>query len=288
MHVEQLTGAAATSRTASGTVITPPSAPVGQVVECANGIKLFAGPRLDPFRNYVPYPVTTTNCLAAGTFPDYASLGPATNFFANTAVRSCVLEVPAAITGRGRVHFWAATAYYDTGHSTWVQTQRAGKPNMTTFFAFDTGSAKVADYNSTAPTIDLVGRPRHPATDPASGIWGQVRDNIAAVVQPAQPTATRPTSSHRTGLRRVGRRRASPQRHRVHPRHRRPLGPLVRHPERQGDHRGHRVQHHQDDRQPGLLLRAPTRAGPRLLPLPLPASQLTWQREHRPAPRPLG
>ena len=54
---------------------------------------------------------------------------------------------------------------------------------MTTFFAFDTGSAKVADYNSTAPTIDLVGRPRHPATDPASGIWGQVRDNIAAVVE---------------------------------------------------------------------------------------------------------
>ncbi len=54
---------------------------------------------------------------------------------------------------------------------------------MTTFFDFATGSANVADYNSTAPTIDLVGRPRHPATDPASGIWGQVRDNIAAVVQ---------------------------------------------------------------------------------------------------------
>ncbi len=54
---------------------------------------------------------------------------------------------------------------------------------MTTFFAFDTGSANVADYNSTVPTIDLAGRPRHPATDPASGIWGQVRDNIAAVVE---------------------------------------------------------------------------------------------------------
>jgi len=183
VRVEQLTGAAATDRTASGTVITPPNAPIGEIVECGNGIKLFAGPRLDPFRNFIPYPVTTTNCLKDGTFPDYAALGPAHNDFANTAVHSYVLEVPAAITGHGRVHFWATTAYFDTGHSTWVQTQRAGKPNMTTFFLFDTGSAKVADYNSTAPAIDLVGRPRHPATDPASGIWGQVRDNIAAVVE---------------------------------------------------------------------------------------------------------
>jgi Domain of unknown function (DUF4331) len=183
VQVEQLTGAAATDRTASGTIITPPNAPVAEVVECSNGIKLFAGPRLDPFRNYIPYPVTTTNCLAAGTFPDYASLGPAHNDFANTAVRSYVLEVPVAITGHSRVNFWATTAYFDTGHNTWVQTQRAGKPNMTTFFLFDTGSAKVADYNSTALTFDLVGRPRHPATDPASGIWGQVRDNIAAVVE---------------------------------------------------------------------------------------------------------
>jgi hypothetical protein len=187
-----LTGAAATDRTVSGTIITPSNAPVGQVVECSNGIKLFAGPRLDPFRNFIPYPVTTTNSLAAGTFPDFPSLGPAHNDFANTAVRSYVLEVPVAITGRGRVHFWASTAYFDTGHNTWVQTQRAGKPNMTTFFEFDTGSAKVSDYNSTAPTIDLVGRPRHPAIDPASGIWGQVRDRIAAVVEAGGTYDNRP------------------------------------------------------------------------------------------------
>jgi hypothetical protein len=183
VQVEQLTGAAATDRTASGPIITPANAPIGEVVECSNGITLFAGPRLDPFRNFIPYPVTTTNCLAAGTFPDFPSLGPPHNDFANTEVHSYVLEVPVAITGRGRVHFWATTAYFDIGHNTWVQTQRAGKPNMTTFFEFATGSAQVADYNSTVPTIDLVGRPLHPATDPASGIWGQVRDNIAAVVE---------------------------------------------------------------------------------------------------------
>src|SRR5882762_1686088 len=64
VRVEQLTGAAATSRTASGTLITPPNAPIGEVVECSNGIKLFAGPRLDPFRNFIPYPVATTNSLS--------------------------------------------------------------------------------------------------------------------------------------------------------------------------------------------------------------------------------
>jgi len=183
VRVEQLTGPAARDRDASGTVITPRDAPVGEVVECRHGIKLFAGQRLDPFYNFIPFPVATTEALAAGTFPDFDALRPASDSFANTSVRSFVLEVPVKITGRGPVHYWASTAYFDKGHNTWVQVQRAGKPNMTTFFDFAKGSANVANYNSTAPTIDVVGRPTHPATDPASGIWGQVRDNIAAVVE---------------------------------------------------------------------------------------------------------
>jgi hypothetical protein len=59
-------------------------------------------------------------------------------------------------------------------------------------FDFADGLAHVVDYNATVPTIDLVGRPRHPATDPASGIWGQVRDNIAAVVQAGGTWGNRP------------------------------------------------------------------------------------------------
>jgi hypothetical protein len=182
VQVEQLTGAAATNRNASGTIITPPNAPVGEVVECHHGIKLFAGQRRDPFYNFIPFPVATTKALATGTFPDFDALRPAHDDFANTSVRSFVLEVPVEVTGHGRVHFWATTAYFDKGHSTWVQLQRAAEPNMTTFFDFAKGSAHV-DYNASVPTVDLVGRPAHPATDPASGIWGQVRDNIAAVVQ---------------------------------------------------------------------------------------------------------
>src|SRR6266700_168353 len=57
VQVEQLTGAAARDRTASGTIITPPNAPIGEVVECLDGITLFAGERLDPFYNFIPYPV---------------------------------------------------------------------------------------------------------------------------------------------------------------------------------------------------------------------------------------
>lgn len=182
VQVEQLTGAAANDRNASGTIITPPNCPFGEVVECLNGIKLFAGQRLDPFYNFIPYPVATTNALTTGTFPDFGALGPAHDDFANTTVRSYVLEVPVEITGFRRLNFWATTAYFDTGHNTWVQVQRAGAPNMTTFFEFTTGLAQV-NINATDPTDDLVGRPAKPAIDPASGVWGQVRDNIAAVVE---------------------------------------------------------------------------------------------------------
>ena len=181
VQVEQLTGRAATDRTASGTTITPPDASVGEVVKCRHGIKLFAGQRLDPFVNFIPFPVAATEALAKGTFPAFDALRPASDSFANTTVRSFILEIPVEITGHHPVNFWASTAYFDTGHNTWVQVQRAAEPNMTTFFDFHGGSAHV-DYNATVPTDDLVGRPRRPATDPASGIWGQVRDNIAAVV----------------------------------------------------------------------------------------------------------
>lgn len=182
VRVEQLTGAAARDRGASGTIITPPNAPVGEVVACHHGIKLFAGQRYDPFYNFIPFPVATTKALATGTFPDLDALRPAHNDFANTSVRSFVLEAPVELTGHRPVHFWATTAYFDTGHNTWVQIQRAAEPNMTTFFDFANGSAHV-NYNGSVPSGDLVGRPAHPATDPASGIWGQVRDNIAAVVE---------------------------------------------------------------------------------------------------------
>jgi hypothetical protein len=126
--------------------------------------------------------IATAKALAAGTFPDYNALRPDSDSFANTSVRAYVLELPVKVTGRRLAHYWGNTAYFDKGHSTWVQVQRAAKPNMSTFFDFAKGLAHL-DYKATFPKDDLKGRPAHPATDRASGIWGQVRDNIAAVVK---------------------------------------------------------------------------------------------------------
>jgi hypothetical protein len=180
VQVVELRGADATDRTARGSIITPRNAPVGEIVECSHGIRLFAGQRLDPFYNFIPNPVATANALATGTFPDYNALRPDSDTFGNTSVRAYVLELPVEITGRRTAYFWGNTAYFDTGHNTWVQIQRAAQPNMTTFFDFANGSAHT-DYNATVPSQDLAGRPTRP-NRPASGIWGQVRDNIAAVV----------------------------------------------------------------------------------------------------------
>jgi len=67
---------------------------------------------------------------------------------------------------------------------------------MTTFFLFDTGSAKVADYNSTAPTIDLVGRPRHPRNRSRLGNLGSGGGTTSRrSSRPAERTTTLRTSS---------------------------------------------------------------------------------------------
>ena len=167
---------------ASGTIITPPNAPIGGVVECVGGIKLFAGQRRDPFFNYIPFALASTAALATGTSPDYDALRPAHDDFKNTSVRSYVLEVPVKITGLRAVNYWATTAIHDPGHNAWFQLQRAAGPNINTDWDFRLGSAHV-DYNASAPTDDLKGRPANPETDPASGVWGQVRDTTAAVVE---------------------------------------------------------------------------------------------------------
>jgi Domain of unknown function (DUF4331) len=198
VQVEELTGAKATDRKARGTIITPRHAPVEEILELSHGIKLFAGKRLDPFRNFLPNPIATAKALATGTFPNYNALRPDSDSFANTSVRAYVLELPVEVTGSHSAHYWANTAYFDKGHNTWVQVQRAAKPNMSTFFDYAKGLAHL-DYKSTLPRHDLVGRPAHPATDPATGIWGQVRDNIAAVVS-AGKTYNHPPHAFPTAL----------------------------------------------------------------------------------------
>jgi hypothetical protein len=182
VQVAELTGEEATDRNAKGRIITPPSAPVGKVLDLDRGMKIFTGQRRDPFFNYIPFPLAVTAALAKGTFPDLAALFPPHDDFLNTSVRSVLVEAPAEVTGHRRLHYWATTAIYDRGHSTWFQLQRAGGPNTTTFWDFADGSAKV-NINATVPLDDIAGRPARPATDSASGVWGQVRNQTAAVVK---------------------------------------------------------------------------------------------------------
>src|SRR6202045_4957561 len=89
--VAELTGRQATDRNAKGRIITPPNAPVGEVLEVARGLKIFAGPRTDSFFNFIPFPIALGNALNEGFFPDLAALLPPTDFFMNQIVRSVLV-----------------------------------------------------------------------------------------------------------------------------------------------------------------------------------------------------
>ena len=184
--VAQLTGADATSRTAPGRIITPRNAPVGRVLHAPHGIKIFAGKRLDSFFNDINVPLALQAVLidATPTNP-HPNRNPAlplphySDFFLNNSVRSVLVEVPAAITGLGQVNCWGTTAVFDQAHPAGVQVQRAGSPVLASGVFLGIHQA----INATEPDTDLAGRPANPETDPASGIWGEVRDRVAEVVQ---------------------------------------------------------------------------------------------------------
>ena len=181
VQVAQLTGPEATSRTAPGTIITPPNAPVEEVLYVGDGIKIFAGKRLDSFFNDIRVPEALFAALPNGTNPDLA-LAPFSNTFMNNSVRSVIIELPVGITGLDPIQCWGSTAIFDTGHNVWRQIQRAAAPVLSVIF-----DPKYSDtnelINSTEPTADLAGRPANPATDPATGVWGTVRDQVAGIVK---------------------------------------------------------------------------------------------------------
>ena len=174
VKVAQLTGRDATNRQATGTIITPRYAPVGQVLELAHGIKIFTGERRDPFFNYIAFPEAMRSAFygaAAGTpsFPDLKSLLPATDTFLNTAVRSVIVELPASMTGVGPVNYWGTTAYFDTGHNEWIQVQRGAGPVINVLFNYGN-----IDFNGASPLDDI---------NPASGIRNVITSQLAPVLE---------------------------------------------------------------------------------------------------------
>ena len=192
VQIAQLNGADATSRTAPGTIITPPNAPVGQVLNLRHGIKAFAGKRRDSFFTDVRVPERMRDVLPPDAAvndnpnPDLPGLGP--HFtdmpFLDQSVRLVMVELPAGITGLDPIQCWGSTAIFDTTHTpnSWVQVQRAAGPDVSV--VFDNGMAPyLTTINSTGPSADLAGRPANPETDPAWGVWGAVRDQVATVVK---------------------------------------------------------------------------------------------------------
>jgi hypothetical protein len=149
-------------------------------VNLAHGIKVFAGKRRDSFFNFLPLPTALRSSLFGGTFPDMSSLLPAHDDFLNDSVRSILVEAPTGITGTGTLHYWTTVSIYDQGHGMWHAIQRAAAPLINVVFNW---AAANIDYNNAVPTDELVGRPANPTTDPATGIWGLMRDAVAAVVE---------------------------------------------------------------------------------------------------------
>ena len=192
VQIAQLNGPDATSRTAPGTIITPPNAPVGKVLNLHHGIKAFAGERLDSFFTDIRVPFNVRGVLppdrprqASTADPHLYGLGPKfMNSFAGQSVRLVMVELSAGITGLDPIQCWGSTAILDTTrhppHGSRSSALRGPTSRSSSTTAQDPYHGLI---NSTGPSADLAGRPANPATDPASGVWGTVRDQVAAVVK---------------------------------------------------------------------------------------------------------
>jgi hypothetical protein len=187
VQVAQLNGKDATNRDAPGTIITPPNASVEEVLCVGDGIKIFAGKRLDSFFTDLRVPQAMRNVLpppmGKSAIPDLP-VNQFTNNFMGQSVRLIMVELPAGITGLDPIQCWGSTAILDTSQTPpeWVQVQRAAGGNVAVVFGNGQDPYHTL-INGRGPSHDLQGRPANPTTHPATGVWGAVRDQTAAVVE---------------------------------------------------------------------------------------------------------
>ena len=193
VRVAQLTGADATDRTAPGQIITPPNTPIGQVVNLSHGIKMFTGKRRDSFFNFLPFPATMRTALFNGTNPDLSvsATGPVVDTFLKGNVYSILLDLPAGITGTNPIQCWGTTAIVGKDHPQGITIQRGAAPVINVLYNWSgvptlpnyPNGRPDLHYNQALPSEELAGRPANPETDPATGIWGRLRDDTAAVLE---------------------------------------------------------------------------------------------------------
>src|SRR6516165_4662001 len=177
VQVAQLNGPDATSRTAPGTIITPPNAPVGEVLNLRHGIKVFAGKRLDSFFTDIRVPAQLRAVLppippSTNADPGIAALTKFQNTFMGQTVRLIMVELPAGITGLDPIQCWGSVAMFDTTHTpnSWVQVQRAAGADVAVVFG-----------NGADPYHRLING-NGPSADLTSGVKDMVRDQVAGVV----------------------------------------------------------------------------------------------------------
>ena len=177
VQVAQLNGPDATSRTAPGTIITPPNAPVGEVLNLRHGIKVFAGKRLDSFFTDIRVPAQLRAVLppippSTNADPGIAALTKFQNTFMGQTVRLIMVELPAGITGLDPIQCWGSVAMFDTTHTphSWVQVQRAAGADVAVVFG-----------NGQDPYHRLING-NGPSADLTSGVRDMVRDQVAGVV----------------------------------------------------------------------------------------------------------
>jgi hypothetical protein len=177
VQVAQLNGPDATSRTAPGTIITPPNAPVGEVLYLRHGIKVFAGKRLDSFFTDIRVPASLRNVLppippSTNADPGLDALTKFQNTFMGQTVRLIMVELPARITGLDPIQCWGSVAMFDTTHTphSWVQVQRAAGADVAVVFG-----------NGQDPYHRLING-NGPSADLTSGVRDMVRDQVAGVV----------------------------------------------------------------------------------------------------------
>lgn len=150
--LDRLTGAGATDRNATGTIVA--AGRTEEIVTTPDGVKVFVGRAGDPF--YLDGTVITAvvTALRNGAPVDLSGFDPrqATNLFAGTDVTAIVLEVPDGLLAAETVGLWATTAL-DDHHGGWLQINRCAKPLVSTLF--DVTEAGFDDYNASDPRDDL-------------------------------------------------------------------------------------------------------------------------------------
>ena len=98
------TSTVVTSGAATEVAVTPYSAATPNIASNANGIKIFAGPRDDPFF----FDLVRFKAIIAGTATSFNN--PGTDTFAGTNVMSIAVEVPKSLLGTAAtLNVWAET-----------------------------------------------------------------------------------------------------------------------------------------------------------------------------------